>query len=134
MRIDPVELSRELISFNTINPPGNELSCIQHLEEILTCAGLETSLQNFAPGRANLIARIGGAGHQITQTKHPIPGMISHSQFPGRNRHPRNPGRSCSRTMHLGATSVRSSSNAGRDWSARSPEVVSGSMMWSRVE
>ena len=60
MRIDPVELSRELIAFNTINPPGNELSCIRHLEGFLTGAGLETSLQHFAPDRANLIARIGG--------------------------------------------------------------------------
>jgi succinyl-diaminopimelate desuccinylase len=62
MPIDPVELSRELIAFNTINPPGNELGCIRHLEKILADAGLETSLQNFAPDRANLIARTGGAG------------------------------------------------------------------------
>jgi succinyl-diaminopimelate desuccinylase len=60
MPIDPIELSRELIGFNTINPPGNELSCIRHLEKILTAAGLETSLQTFAPERANLIARVGG--------------------------------------------------------------------------
>ncbi len=33
MTIDPVELSRELIAFNTINPPGNELACITHLEK-----------------------------------------------------------------------------------------------------
>ena len=59
MRIDPIQLSRELIAFNTINPPGNELNCVRHLEKILADAGLETSLQNFAPGRANLIARIG---------------------------------------------------------------------------
>ena len=57
MTIDPIELSRELIAFNTVNPPGNELSCIQHLERILAYAGLETSLQRFAPDRANLIAR-----------------------------------------------------------------------------
>ena len=61
MPIDPIELSRELIAFNTINPPGSELTCIQHLEKILGGAGLETSLQQFAPDRANLIARIGGA-------------------------------------------------------------------------
>src|SRR5438477_5956133 len=65
MRIDPVELSRELISFNTINPPGNELSCILHLERILSGAGLETSLQEFAPGRANLIARVGAVGSKL---------------------------------------------------------------------
>lgn len=46
MHIDPIELSRELIAFNTINPPGDELSCIRHLEGILANAGLETSLQN----------------------------------------------------------------------------------------
>jgi succinyl-diaminopimelate desuccinylase len=62
MPIDPIELSRELIAFNTINPPGNELSCIRHLERILAGAGLQTSLHTFAPERANLIARIGGGG------------------------------------------------------------------------
>src|SRR5437763_13970357 len=65
MRIDPIELSRELISFKTINPPGNELSCILHLERILSAAGLETSLQEFAPGRANLIARVGAVGSKL---------------------------------------------------------------------
>lgn len=60
MPIDPVDLSRELIAFNTINPPGNELSCIRHLERILSGARLETSLQNFAPDRANLIAKTRG--------------------------------------------------------------------------
>src|SRR3954447_417406 len=62
MPIDPIELARELIAFNTINPPGNELNCIRHLERILAYAGLETSLQTFAPDRANLTARIGGDG------------------------------------------------------------------------
>src|SRR3954453_12555040 len=57
MRINPVELSRELISFNTINPPGNELTCILHLQSILANTGLETSIHTFAPDRANLIAR-----------------------------------------------------------------------------
>ena len=59
MRIDPIELSREL------DPPGNELSCILHLERILSGAGLETSLQEFAPGRANLIARVGAVGSKL---------------------------------------------------------------------
>src|SRR6476620_6096919 len=62
MQIDPIALSRELVAFNTINPPGQELSCIRHLERILADAGLETSVHAFAPDRANLIARIGGKG------------------------------------------------------------------------
>lgn len=61
MPIDPIALSRELIAFNTINPPGNELGCIMHLERILAGAGFETSVRSFAPDRANLIAIIGGA-------------------------------------------------------------------------
>jgi succinyl-diaminopimelate desuccinylase len=36
--------------------------CIRNLEKILSGAGLQTSLQDFAPDRANLIARIGGVG------------------------------------------------------------------------
>lgn len=61
MHVDPVELSRELIAFNTINPPGQEIDCVKHLERILRGAGFETSLDLFAPSRANLIARIGGS-------------------------------------------------------------------------
>jgi succinyl-diaminopimelate desuccinylase len=64
MPIDPVELSRELIAFNTVNPPGNELSCIAHLEKILAGAGFETSVRRFAPDRANLVATIGGVGNK----------------------------------------------------------------------
>jgi succinyl-diaminopimelate desuccinylase len=62
MPINPVELSRELVAFNTINPPGRELACIRHLENILAASGLATSVQEFAEDRANLIARIGSAG------------------------------------------------------------------------
>ena len=46
MQIDPIALSRELVAFNTINPPGQELSCIRHLERILADAGLETSVHD----------------------------------------------------------------------------------------
>src|SRR5260370_39621275 len=48
--------------------------------------------------------------------------MIGRSQFAGRNRPSKDPARSCFRTMHLEATSVRNSSSAGRTWSAQSPE------------
>ena len=44
---------------------------------------------------------------RTTQTKHPIPRMTCRSQFPGRSHPPEDPARSCSRTMHLEATSVR---------------------------
>jgi len=30
MLVDSIQLSRELIAFNTINPPGQKLGCINH--------------------------------------------------------------------------------------------------------
>jgi succinyl-diaminopimelate desuccinylase len=59
--IDPIELTRELIRFDTINPPGNETPCAQYLGRILEAAGFEIAYHPLAEGRANLIARIGGS-------------------------------------------------------------------------
>ena len=39
-RIDPRALTRELLAFNTINPPGMERACASHLGAILEAAGL----------------------------------------------------------------------------------------------
>jgi succinyl-diaminopimelate desuccinylase len=60
MLIDPIALSRELIAFDTVNPPGQELACIRHIESVLTAAGLSTEIHAFGTDRASLIARIGG--------------------------------------------------------------------------
>ena len=60
--------------------------------------------------------------------------MIRRSRSPGISRRPKDPAGSCSRVTHLEATSVRGSSNAGRAWSAPSPEAAGGWMMWSLVE
>ena len=71
---------------------------------------------------------------RTTQTRDPIPRMTCRSQFPGRSHPPEDPARSCFRTMHLEATPVRHSSNAGRAWSALSHVAVDGWMMLSQVE
>src|SRR5260370_28023159 len=55
-----------------------------------------------------------------TLFRSPIPRMIGRSQVPGRNHHPKDPARSCSRTMHLDAKSVRN-----RIWRDRSEEHTS---------
>jgi hypothetical protein len=77
--------------------------------------------------------RLSSGSSWITQMKHPIVRMTGYSRFPGISRPPKDPARSCSRTMHLEATSVRSSSSAGPAWSAPSREVVGGWMMLSQV-
>jgi acetylornithine deacetylase/succinyl-diaminopimelate desuccinylase-like protein len=55
---DPVELLRELIRFDTTNPPGNEGPCIAHIKELLERAGCETEVVAADPSRPNLIARL----------------------------------------------------------------------------
>ncbi len=58
-RIDPRALTRELLAFNTINPPGMERACAQHLGAILEEAGYAVAYHEYAQGRTSLIARIG---------------------------------------------------------------------------
>ena len=62
---DPVALARRLIAFDTVNPPGNELACAEHLAGLLQGAGFQTQLVPLGPpgeGRANLLASKGSAG------------------------------------------------------------------------
>lgn len=56
-----VELTRELLKFNTINPPGAEQACAQYLGELLKKAGFTVQFAEFAPTRTSLVAKIGGA-------------------------------------------------------------------------
>jgi len=59
-QIDPVALTQGLVRFNTVNPPGQEAACAGHIGAILEEAGFRISYHPLAPGRPNLIARIGG--------------------------------------------------------------------------
>jgi len=58
-RIDARALTRELLAFNTINPPGMERACAERLGAILEQAGFVTDYHEYAEGRTSLIARIG---------------------------------------------------------------------------
>ena len=58
--LDPRALTRELLAFNTINPPGMERACAQRLGAILEDAGYAVAYHEYAEGRTSLIASIGG--------------------------------------------------------------------------
>ncbi len=58
----PSELLQHLIRFNTTNPPGHELACVQYLNDLLQAAGIETTLLAKDANRPNLIARLPGNG------------------------------------------------------------------------
>ena len=59
--VDAVELTRSLIRYETINPPGNEQPCAEFLGSMLENAGFSIAYYPLGDNRANLIARIGGS-------------------------------------------------------------------------
>jgi succinyl-diaminopimelate desuccinylase len=60
MMLDATSLTRKLLSFNTINPPGNERDCAYYLGKLLEEAGCEVRCYEFAEKRSTLIARLAG--------------------------------------------------------------------------
>jgi succinyl-diaminopimelate desuccinylase len=65
--IDVIDLTRKLLSFNTVNPPGNEASLAQFTAELLNKYGFETELQRFDENRLHLIA-----GKGLTRDSHAL--------------------------------------------------------------
>ncbi|GAC1406262.1 MAG: M20 family metallopeptidase [Chloroflexota bacterium] len=67
--LDPVvELTRDLVRFDTTNPPGNEEPAIRHLGAYLQAAGVKVEYQQLETNRLNLIARLRGRqdrGHLV---------------------------------------------------------------------
>jgi succinyl-diaminopimelate desuccinylase len=56
---DVVELTRELVGLQTVNPPGEEEKAASLLAARLEAAGLEVVTHDFGPGRTSLVARWG---------------------------------------------------------------------------
>jgi acetylornithine deacetylase/succinyl-diaminopimelate desuccinylase-like protein len=62
LRDEVVELLRELIRLDTVNPPGNETLAAELLRDYLEESGVACELYAKVPERANLVARIPGRG------------------------------------------------------------------------
>ena len=62
--LNPLSLTRKLLAFNTINPPGQERDCARYLGEVLEAGGFQTSYYEHAEGRGTLVARLEGRGHK----------------------------------------------------------------------
>ena len=58
----PGELLRNLIRFDTTNPPGNERACISYIDGLVRAVGLEPVIRARDPERPNLVARLPGRG------------------------------------------------------------------------
>ena len=65
---DAVELLRDLIRIDTVNPPGNERILQEKLMAMLAEAGFECELLAAEPERPNLVARLRGSSEGPTLT------------------------------------------------------------------
>jgi acetylornithine deacetylase/succinyl-diaminopimelate desuccinylase-like protein len=60
--IAPAELLRQLIRFDTTNPPGDEGPCLEHLRALFDAAGVPSRTLVSPGGRPNLVVRVPGRG------------------------------------------------------------------------
>src|SRR5262249_23194109 len=60
--MNALDLTRELLRFNTINPPGEEEACVRHLARMLEAGGFTIEEHAFAPRRTSLVAWLGNGG------------------------------------------------------------------------
>ncbi|PKE30822.1 peptidase M20 [Rahnella sp. AA] len=67
-----LSLARQLLGFNTINPPGDEAACMAFLADWLEKRGFDVTLQRFGEKRFNLIAQMAGSmpGEPLAFTGH----------------------------------------------------------------
>jgi len=69
---ETVDLLRELLRFDTINPPqpgsgrenADETALLRHVRSVLAADGIASEILESAPGRGNLVARVKGSGEK----------------------------------------------------------------------
>src|SRR5262245_34116353 len=57
---DAVSLTRSLLRFDTINPPGRERDCAKFAGALLQESGFDVQYFEYAEGRTSVVARAGG--------------------------------------------------------------------------
>lgn len=73
LSMDVIELTRTLIGFDTVNPPGGEEACARFVGRMLETGGFSVSYHAFAPGRTSVIAHSpvpNGEGGSIVLSGH----------------------------------------------------------------
>jgi succinyl-diaminopimelate desuccinylase len=58
---DAVELTRALLRFDTVNPPGQERECARHAGALLEGWGYRVDFHEYAESRTSVVARAGGS-------------------------------------------------------------------------
>jgi len=58
---DAISLTRSLLAYDTINPPGREQDCARHAGSLLEQWGYSVAYHEYEPGRTSVVARAGGS-------------------------------------------------------------------------
>src|SRR3977135_3115257 len=58
---DAISLTRSLLRFDTVNPPGQERDCARHIGALLETWGFRVAYHEFEEARTSVIAHAGGA-------------------------------------------------------------------------
>jgi succinyl-diaminopimelate desuccinylase len=58
---DAISLTRDLLRFDTINPPGRERDCARMAGALLEQWGFKTEYHEYADSRTSVVARLGGS-------------------------------------------------------------------------
>ena len=61
---DAISLTRDLLRFDTINPPGRERDCAHHAGALLEEGGFKVEYHEYEDTRTSVIARAGGSDAQ----------------------------------------------------------------------
>ncbi len=61
---DAIALTRDLLRFDTVNPPGRERDCARHAGALLESWGFTVAYHEYEEGRTSVIARAGGSDAQ----------------------------------------------------------------------
>ena len=74
-----VDFLRQYLQVDTTNPAGNELRAAQFYKEVLEREGIPVEIDEFAPGRANLLATLKGSGARRHQHHAAVTAPLSRS-------------------------------------------------------
>jgi len=58
---DPIALTKSLLGFDTVNPPGRERDCARSIGAMLQDAGFQVEYHEYADRRTSVVARAGGS-------------------------------------------------------------------------
>ncbi|MER8887600.1 M20 family metallopeptidase [Mesorhizobium sp. M0816] len=61
---DPIQFLQQIVAIDSCDPPGGEIEIAKLVHKELLALGIESELDEFLPGRANVLGRIRGTGEK----------------------------------------------------------------------